>query len=150
MQPNIPLGARHHHTTLRVENNQIRRRPISWSLLKLPVSSLYLKLFARGSTFLFASSESAGPISGKTREKVKLLSLSFLLLSLFLSFLFFLTNVWSKVKFGEYFLPHVNTPLAPWITLITLSSYLGFLSNHVLPHVSYGSHLSSLFYLTYT
>ena len=150
MQPNIPLGARHHHTTLRVENNQSRRRTTSWSLSKLPVSSLYLKLFARGSTFLFASSESAGPIFGKTREKVELLSLSFLLLSLFLSFLFFLPNVWSKVKFREYFLPHVNTPLAPWITLITLSIYLGFISNHVLPHVSYGSHLSSLFYLTYT
>ena len=85
------------------------------------------------------------------REKVELLSLSFLLLSLcpFLSFLSSYRIVWSKVKFGEYFLPHVNTPLAPWITLITLSIYLGFLSN-VLPHVSYGSHLSSLFDLPCT
>ena len=40
--------------------------------------------------------------------------------------------------------------LAPWITLITLSIYLGFPSNHVLPHVSYGSHLSYSFDLIFT
>ena len=146
MQPNISLGARHHHTTLRVENNQSRRRPTSWSLSKLPVSDLYWKLFARGSTFLLDQPRTVGPIARKTREKVVLLSLIFLFLSLFPFLSPFLPSsqiVWSKVKFGEYFLPHVNIPLAPWITLITLSIYLGFLSNHVLPHVSYRSHLSS-------
>ena len=151
MQPNIPLGVRHNHTALKIENNQSRRRPTSWSLSKLPVSNLYLKLFARGSTFLLGPPGTAGPIARKPREKVDLLSLSFLLLSLFLSFLFFPYRIfWSKVKFGEYFLPHVNTSLVPWITLITLSIYLGFLSNHVLPHVFYGSHLSSLFDLPCT
>ena len=146
LQPNISLGARHHHTTLRVENNQSRRRPTSWSLSKLPVSGLYWKLFAWGRTFLLDLPGTVGPIAGKTREKVVLLSLSFLLLSLFHFLSPFLPSsriFWSKVKFGEYFLPHVNIPLAPWITLITLSIYLGFLSNHVLPHVSYRSHLSS-------
>ena len=78
MQPNIPLGARHNHTTLKIENNQIWRRPTSWSLLKLPVSGLYLKLFARGNTFLLAPSRTAGPIAGKPRDKVELLYLSFL------------------------------------------------------------------------
>ena len=146
MQPNTSLGSRHHHTTLRVENNQSRRRPTSWSLLKFHVFGLYWKLFARGNTFLLDRPGTADPIAGKTREKVELLSLSFL--PLFLFFLLFPPSyriVRSKVKFGEYFLPHVNTPLAPWITLITLSIYLGFLSNHVLPQVSYGSHLGSLF-----
>ena len=82
-------------------------------------------------------------IDGKTRKKVELLLLSFVLISFFLSlFLSLSFFFWSKVKFGEYFLPHVNIPLAPWITLITLSIYLGFLFNHVLPHVSYRSHLS--------
>ena len=150
MQPNIPLGARHHHTALRVENNQSRRRPTSRSLSKLPVSSLYLKLFSRGSTFLLAPPGTADPISKKPREKVELICLSFLPLFSFSSPLLHATG-WSKmVKFGEYLLPHVNTPLAPWITLITLSFYLGFLSNHVLPHVSYGSHLGSLFDLPCT
>ena len=83
MQPNTSLGARHHHTTLRVENNQSTRRPTSWSLSKLPVSGLYCKLSARGSTFLLDLQGTVGPIAGKTREKVELLSLSFLLLSLF-------------------------------------------------------------------
>ena len=139
------LRARHNHTTLKVENNQSRRRPTSWGLLKLLVSVLYLKLFVRGNTFLLAHSGVVDPIAGKPREKVELLFLSFLPLYSFSSLSLHPTG-WSKmVKFEEYFLPHVNTPLAPWITLITLSIYLGFLSNHVLPHVSYGSHLSSLF-----
>ena len=150
MQPNIPLGARHYHTTLRVENNQSRRRPTSRSLSKHPISGLYLKLFARGSTFLLSPSGTADLIPEKPREKVELLSLSFLPLFSFSSSLLHAIG-WSKmVKFGEYLLPHVNTPLAPWITLIILSIYLGFLSNHVLPHVSYGSHLGSLFDLPYT
>ena len=126
MQPNIPLGVKHHHTALRVKNNQSRRRPTSWSLLKLPVSSLYWKLFG--------PSRTVGQIVRKTRDQVELLSLSFLLLSLFPFLSPFLSSswiVWSKVKFGEYFLPHFNTPLAPWITLITLSIYLGFLQSCV-------------------
>ena len=148
MQPNIPLGARHNHTTLKIENNQSRRRPTSWSLSKLPIFGQYWELFARGSTFLLAPPGTASPIAEKPREKVELLFLSFLPLFYFSSPLLHPTG-WSKlVKFGEYLLPHVITPLAPWITLITLSIYLGFLSNHVFPHVSYGSHLSSLFDLT--
>ena len=153
MQPNIPLRAKHHHTALRVENKQSRRRLTSWSLSKLPNSGLYLKLLARGSTFLLTLPGTVDLIAGKPKEKMEFLSLSFLLLSLFPFLSPFLSSsriIWSKVKFGEYFLPHVNTPLAPWITLITLSIYLGFLFNHVLPHVSYGSHLSSLFDLTCT
>ena len=150
MQPNIPLGAKHHHTALRVESNQSSRRPTSWSLSKLPVSGLYLKLLARGSTFLLDPSGTASPIAGKLREKVELLSLSFLPFSLSPFFVSPYRIVWSKVKFGEYFLAHVNTPLAPWITLVTLSIYLRFPSNHLLPHVSYGSHLNSLFDLTRT
>ena len=139
MQPNIPLGARHNHTTLKVENNQSRRRPTSGSLSKLPVSSLYLKLFARGSAFLLAPPGTAGPIAGKLREKVELLSLSFLPLFSFSS------PPSSIPSVSPRWLSLESTPLAPWITLITLSIYLGFLSKHVVPHASYGSHLSSLF-----
>ena len=130
MQPNIPLGARHHHTALMIENNRSRRRPTSWSLSKLPVSSFYRKLFAQGSTFLLDPLGTAGPIAGKPREKVELLSLSFLLLSLFpfLSFFSSYLIVWSKVKFGEYFLATCQYPIGsldypfhlihlPWISL---------------------------------
>ena len=151
MQPNTSLGERHHHITLRVENNQSRRRPTSWSLSKLPVSDLYWKLFARGNTFLLDPSGIAGPIAGKTREKVELLSLSFLPLFSF-SYFFPLPTVLLGLKSSleSTLWPHVNTPLAHWISLITLSIYLGFLSNHVLPHVSYKSHLGSLFDLPCT
>ena len=146
MQPNVPLRAKHHHTALRVENDQSRRSPTSSSLSNLLISGLYLKLFVRGSTFLLDTSGTTGPIAGKPREKVEVLSLSFLPLFSFLSFFMSFSRIFlSKVKFGEYFLSHANTPLAPWITSFTLSIYLGFLSNHVLPHVPYGSHLSSLF-----
>ena len=65
-----------HHTTLRVENNQSRRRPTSWSLSKLPDSGLYLQLLSRGRTFPLALSETYGPIVGKSREKVEPLSLT--------------------------------------------------------------------------
>ena len=120
MQPNIPLGARHHHTTLRVEGNQSRRIPTSWSLSKLPVSGLYLKLFTRGSTFLLAPPRATGPIARKHREKVELLSLIFLPFFSFSSLLLHPTG-WSKmVKFGEYFLPHVNTH---WLLGLPLSPY---------------------------
>ena len=142
MQSNILLRARHHYIALKIEANQSRRRPTFWSLSKLPVSGLYWKLFARGSTFLLNLPGTAGPITGKPREKVELLSLSFLPLFSFPPF--FPSSyriVRSKFKFGEYFLPHVNTPLAPWITILTLSICLGFLSNNVLPHFSYGSHI---------
>ena len=154
MQPNIPIGARHHHTAIKVEYNKSRRSPTSWCSLKLLVSGLYWKLFTRGSIFLLDMSGTSGPIAEKPREKVELLSLTFLLLSLFpfLSFLFSLpTELFGlKSSFESTFWPHVNTLLAPWITLITLSIYLGFLSNHVSPHVSYGSHLGSLFDLPCT
>ena len=74
--PNIPLRADNHHTTLRVENNQSRRRPTSWSLSKLPDSGLYFQLLSRGRTFPLASSETYDPIVGKSREKVEPLSLT--------------------------------------------------------------------------
>ena len=126
MQSNISLGARHHHTTLRVENNQSRRRPTSWSLLKLSVSGPYLKLLARESTFLLDPSGTVGPIAGKTREKVELLSLSFLLLSLFPSFLpfclppeLFSLNSSLESTFCHMSIPHwlLGLPLSPWISL---------------------------------
>ena len=75
MKPNIPLGARHHYTTLKIETNQSRRRPTSQSLSKLPISSLYLQLLSRGRTFPLASLETDGLIIGKSREKVESLSL---------------------------------------------------------------------------
>ena len=152
MQPNIPLGAKHHHIAIRVETNHSRRRPTSWSLSKLPISGLYWKLFARGSTFLLDLPGTTGLIAGKPREKVELLSLRFsppFSLSLLSSLPTVLFGLKSSSE-STFFLSHVNTPLAPWITLITLSIYLGSLSNHVLPHVSYGSHLSSLFDLPCT
>ena len=74
--PNIPLRADNHHTTLKVENNQSRKRPTSWSLSKLPDSSLYFQLLSRGRTFPLASPETYGPIVGKSREKVEPLSLT--------------------------------------------------------------------------
>ena len=86
MQPNVPLGAKHHPIALRVENNQIRKRPTSWSLSKLLFFGLYLKLSAWASTFLLDLPGTAGPITGKTREKVELLSLSFFFYPFFLSF----------------------------------------------------------------
>ena len=145
MQPNTSLGARHYHTTLKVENNQSRKIPTSWSFSKLPVFGLYWKLFVQGNTFLLDLPGTVGSITEKTREKVELLSLSFLPLFSFLSFFplpLLLLGINSSLE-GTLW-PHVNTPLAPWITLITLSIYLEFLSNHVLPQVSYGSHLGSL------
>ena len=75
MQPNIPLGARHNHTALKVENNQSRRRPTSWSLWKILDSGLYLYLLSRGRTFLLASPETDGPIILKSKEKIEPLSL---------------------------------------------------------------------------
>ena len=144
MQPNIPLGGRHNHTTLKVENNQSRRRPTSRSLSKLPVSGLYLKLFVRAGKH-FSSCSVGNRRETKREGGASLFKLSS---SLIFSFRFFPlpTELFGlKSSLESTFWPHVNTPLAPWITLITLSIYLGFLSNHVLPHVSYGSHLSSLF-----
>ena len=72
----FPLRQDNHHTTLRVENNQSRRRPTSWCLSKLPDSRLYLQLLSRGRTFPLASPGTYGPIVGKYREKVESLSLT--------------------------------------------------------------------------
>ena len=101
MQPTIPLGARHNHTALKVENNQSRRKLTFWSLSKLPISGLYLHFLSRGRTFLLASLETDGPIVGKSREKVEPLSL--LSSSIPFPFPFFLSSyriVWSKVKWN--------------------------------------------------
>ena len=87
MQPNIPLGEKHHHTTLKVENNQIRRRPTSRSLLKLLIFDLYLQLLSRGRTFPLTSSETDGSIVEKSREKVEPVSTFFF--SPFFPFLYF-------------------------------------------------------------
>ena len=144
MQPNIPLRVRQHHTDLEIEINQSRGRPTSRSLLKLPVSGLYLKLLVRGSTFLLAPSGTTGPIAGKPREKVELLSLSFLPLFSCPPSSSSYCIVWSKVKFGEYFLATCQYPIGS----LDYPYHLRFLSNHVLPHVSYGSHLGT--YLTYS
>ena len=76
----FPLRQDNHHTTLRVESNQSRRRPTSWSLSKLPDSGLYAKPLPRGGTLPLASLETDGPIAEKFREKVESLSLK---LSLF-------------------------------------------------------------------
>ena len=72
----FPLGQDNHHTTLRVENNQSRRRPTFWSLSKLPDSGLHLQLLSRGNTFPLVSPKIDGPIIGKSREKVEPLSLT--------------------------------------------------------------------------
>ena len=147
MQLNIPLGARHHYIALKMETNQSMRRPTSRSLLKLLVSGLYLKLFTRGSIFLLAPLGTVGPITKKPREKVELLFLRLLILSsLFFSSPYRI--VWSKSSLESTFY-HMSIP--HWLLGLPLSPYpstFGFLSNHVLPHVSYGSHLSSLFDLT--
>ena len=151
MQPNIPLGARHHYTTLKIKINQSRRRPTSRSLSKLPVSGLHLQLLSRGRTLPLDSPKTNSPIVEKSKEKVEP-SLYFLFLSFFIFFSFSLPIKLFGLKSSleSTFWPHVNTQLTPWITLTTLSIYLGFLFNHVLPHVSYGSHLSSLFDLPCT
>ena len=127
MQPNIPLGARHNHTAIKVENKQSKRRPTSWSLSKLSISDIYLKLSTRRSPFLLAPPGTACPIAGKPKEKLQLLSLSFLPLFSFSSFFFSYRIIWSIVKFGEYFFatcqypigsldyPYHLTPL-PWIS----------------------------------
>ena len=128
MKPNIPLGARHNHTTLKVENNQSRRRPTSRSLSKLPVSSLYLKLFARGSTFLLAPPGTACPITGKLREKVELLSLSFLSLLSFSSPPSSIPSVslrWLSLEstFCHMSIPHwfLGLPLSPYPSTLDFS-----------------------------
>ena len=52
-----------------------RKTHTSWSLLKLPVSDLYMQFLSRGRIFPLASLETDGSIVGKSREKVELLSL---------------------------------------------------------------------------
>ena len=153
MQPNISLRARHNHTTLKVEINQSRRRPTSQSLSKLPVSGLYLHLLSRGRTFPLASPKTDGPIIGKSREKVE--SSLYFFSSLLFPFLFspLPTDLFDLKSSGVWGVLscHVSSPYyLSWITLIHLSIYFGLLSNHVLPHVSYGSNLSFLFDLPCT
>ena len=122
MQPNVPLGAKHHHTALRVENNQSRRRPTSWSLSKLPVCGLYLKLLARGNTFLLDPSGTTDPIAEKPREKVELLSLSFLPLSLFPFLYFSLSPELFGLKSSlESTFCHMSVP--HWLPRLPLSPY---------------------------
>ena len=131
MQPNVPLGAKHHHTTLRVENNQSRRRPTSWNLLKLTVFGLYWKLFARGSTFLLNPLGTVGPIAVKTREKVELLPLSFLPLFSFPPFLFIPTVLLGlklslESTFYHMSIPHwlLGLPLSPYPSTLDFSSIM--------------------------
>ena len=130
MQPNIPLGARHNHTALKVENNQSKRRPTSWILLKLPISGIYLKLSTRRSTFLLSPPRTASPIARKPREKLQLLSLSFLPLFSFFSFFFSYRIVWSIVKFrvlfGHMSIPHwlLGLPLSPYPSTLNFSQIM--------------------------
>ena len=141
---NIPLGAKHHHMALRVENNQSRRRPTSWSLSKLPDSDLYLSLLSRGKTFPLFLSETDDPIFERSRKKVE--SLSLLSSSLSFPFLpsFPLYRIfWSKVKWDVLSCHMSHSKWLPWITPYPLSIYHRFPPNHMLPHVSHGSHLSS-------
>ena len=87
------------------------------------------------------STKTAGPIAGKSREKVVSFSLK---LSLFLPFLFLFLSpsplhptIWSKLgQVGEYFLPHVSLSLAHLDYLIPLFIYFDF---HPIPwcHMSH-------------
>ena len=141
----FPLGQDNHHTTLRAESNQSRRRPTFWSLSKLPDSGLYLQLLSRGKTFPLSSPETDGSIVRKSREKVEPLSLTLPLKSgLPFSLLFPL----SPNRFGED-RSQVRCPLtchlsnSKWLLGLTLSpnpSTLDFSPIHMLPHVSHGSH----------
>ena len=118
MQPNIPFGEKHHHTALRVETNQSRRRPTSWSLSKLPVFGLYLKLFARGSTFL--------------TKLFSLFSLSFL--SSLPTVLFGLKSSLESTFFFHMSTPHwlLGLPLSPYPSTTTRNMRI---SNEIfLPH----------------
>ena len=122
--PNIPFRADNHHTTLRVEDNQSRRRPTSSSLSKLPDSGLYFQLLSRGKTFPLASPETYGPIVGKSREKVEPLSLN---LPLKYSFYFSLSwitlnRILKRRKLPPSFL-HATCPLLDFFSLFLL--YLG-------------------------
>ena len=124
----FPKGQDNHHTTLRVENNQSRRRPTSWILSKLPNSGLYLQLLSRGRTFPLASPETYGPIVGKTREKVEPLSLTLPLkyglpysLSSFSLFLFLwitLNRILTRRKLHPSF-PHATCPLLDFFFFIS-------------------------------
>ena len=121
----VPLRKDKHHTTLRVENNQSRRRHTSWSFSKLPDSSLYLQLLSRGKTFPLASSETDGLIIGKSREKVEPLSLT---LPLKYGLPFSLPFPLSPNQFGED-TGQVRCPLtchlsnSKWLLGLPLSSY---------------------------
>ena len=121
MIPNISLGARHHHTTLRVENNQSKRIPTSLSLSKLPVSGLYLKPFARGSTFLLDPPRTVGQIAEKPKENIELFFLSFLLLSLFLSFSFSPPELFGLKSSLESAFCHMS--ILHWLLGLPLSPY---------------------------
>ena len=97
-------------------------------------------------------------ITWKSRDKVEPLSLKFLLsLSSFFSlsiFPLFSPHLISWVRLGQEnlspHLPLVTFPLVPWISPYPLSIYHRFPPNHMLPHVSHGSHLSSMFDLLST
>ena len=142
----FPLGQDNHHTTLRVENNQSRRRPTSWSLLKLPDSGLYLQLLSRGRTFPLASPETDGPIIQKSRKKVEPLSLTLPLNMVFLtppplfpfSFLWITLNrILKRKKLPPFFL-HATCPL------LDIFLYLFFVFRSL--HFSIILHLSLLLF----
>ena len=124
--------------------NQVGKTPTSQSLSKLPNSGLYAKLSLRGFAFLLAPPKDDDLITLKSREKVEplsLLSYSFLFSLLFSSSPPLFGLRWAKWE--STLLPHVNLPLVDLDFLIHLSIQLGFPLNHMLPHVSYGFHLSS-------
>ena len=125
----FPLGQDNHHTTLRVESNQIRRRPTSCSLSKLPYSGLYSQLLSRGRTIPLASPETYGPIVEKSREKVEPRSLTLPLkyglpysLSSFSLFLFLwitLNRILKRRKLPPSFL-HATCPFLDFFFFISL------------------------------
>ena len=140
----FPLGQDNHHITLRVENNQSRRRPTSWSLSKLHDSGLYLQLLSQGRTFPLTSPETDGPIVGNSREKVKPLSLTLPLknglpysLSSFSLFLWITLNrTLKRMKLPPSFL-HATCPFLDFFSSFSLFLFIfGSLHFSIIPHLS--------------
>ena len=131
MQPTFPVGQHNHHTTLRIESNQSRRRPTSWSFCQnspTPVSmrspcrevELFLLLHLKP-RFRF-------PRNLERRWSLSSLQLSFLNPPLFRFLLFPHPTVGPRwVKGLSSLLPHVHFSMAlkispyplihlPWIS----------------------------------